>query len=551
MNTTNQNPLELWGGVECTINRVGDRYSSQLTRNRHRTRLSDLDRFAELGLRTLRFPILWDELGDDSLGGKAWRQVDAQLERMRELGMRPIAGLIHHGSGPRETSLIDPRFPEKLAAFARRVAERYPWIDAYTPVNEPLTTARFSGLYGHWYPHGRDGFTFVRALLNQLRGVVLSMRAIRAVNPRAALVQTDDLGKTFSSPKLQYQADFENERRWLSWDLLCGRLNRTHPMWSYLLSLGADERDIEFFGENPCPPQVIGVNHYVTSERYLDENLRDHPQETHGGNGRDRYADVAAVRARLEGIAGPETLLRETCTRYNMPVAVTEAHLGCTREEQLRWLHEIWHAAHKLRSEGQKVCAVTAWSLLGAFDWNSLLTRDDGHYETGAFDLRGGTPRPTAVAKMIQSLAHAGTFEHPVLQTRGWWRRSVRLVPPLAARSRESRHLRVVSDERLDVAAQPLLILNPREPIADALIRVAELRGLPCVANEFDSTQPWAVIDCADIERLNFVNRRTQRQLLVRPGQLLTPLSENDSTRNALRRIARGEEVLAANDRRI
>ena len=25
---------------------------------------------------------------------------------------------------------------------------RYPWIDAYTPVNEPLTTARFSGLYG-------------------------------------------------------------------------------------------------------------------------------------------------------------------------------------------------------------------------------------------------------------------------------------------------------------------------------------------------------------------------------------------------------------------
>ncbi|HEY0368804.1 MAG TPA: hypothetical protein VGC85_04350, partial [Chthoniobacterales bacterium] len=91
----------------------------------------------------------------------------------------------------------------------------------------------------------------------------------------------------------------------------------------------------------------------------------------------------------------------------------------------------------------------------------------------------------------------------------------------------------------------------PREPLADALIRVAELRGLPCVANEVDSTQPWAIIDCADIERLNFADRRTQRQLLVRPGQLLAPLSENDSTRNALRRIARGQEVLAANDRRI
>src|SRR5437764_100735 len=295
MNTTNQKPLEFWGGVECTLNRVGDGYFSQLARNGHRTRLSDLDRFAELGLRTLRFPILWEELADDSLGQSNWSAIDAQLARMRSLGIKPIAGLVHHGSGPSDTSLIDPRFPEKLAAFAKVVAERYPWIEAYTPVNEPLTTARFSGLYGHWYPHGRDGFTFVRALVNQLRGVVLAMRAIRSINPAAALVQTDDLGKTFASPRLQYQADFENERRWLTWDLLCGRVDRAHPMWSYLAWLGAEERDIEFFSENPCPSDVIGINHYATSERYLDENLRDHPPETHGGNGRDRYADVAAV----------------------------------------------------------------------------------------------------------------------------------------------------------------------------------------------------------------------------------------------------------------
>ena len=66
----------------------------------------------------------------------------------------------------------------------------------FTPVNEPLTTARFSGLYGHWYPHQRSNHAFVRALINQLRGVIGAMRAIREVSPDARLYQTEDCGST-------------------------------------------------------------------------------------------------------------------------------------------------------------------------------------------------------------------------------------------------------------------------------------------------------------------------------------------------------------------
>src|SRR5205814_33206 len=125
-----------------------------------------------------------------------------------ELGIRPIVGLVHHGSGPRHTSLLDPRFPDEVAAFARAVAARYPWVQSYTPVNEPLTTARFSALYGQWYPHRRDGLAFARALLTQCRAVALAMQAIRTVNPAARLVQTEDLGKVYSTPALTYQAEF-------------------------------------------------------------------------------------------------------------------------------------------------------------------------------------------------------------------------------------------------------------------------------------------------------------------------------------------------------
>ena len=60
------------------------------------------------------------------------------------------------------------------------MAERYPWLDDWTPVNEPLTTARFSALYGHWYPHARDEGAFFTALLNQIDAVA----AVDARDPR-------------------------------------------------------------------------------------------------------------------------------------------------------------------------------------------------------------------------------------------------------------------------------------------------------------------------------------------------------------------------------
>jgi dTDP-4-dehydrorhamnose reductase len=155
------------------------------------------------------------------------------LSRLRKLKIDPIVGFVHHGSGPRHTSLVSENFAEELAAFAGAVATRYPWVNHYTPVNEPLTTARFSGLYGFWYPHGKDDATFIRALYNQLHGTRLAMKAIRRVNPAAQLVQTEDLGKTHSTPLLAYQARFENVRRWLSFDILCGKVNPKHVLWKY------------------------------------------------------------------------------------------------------------------------------------------------------------------------------------------------------------------------------------------------------------------------------------------------------------------------------
>src|SRR5436190_2579439 len=214
-------PPELWGGIECTVNRVGDRHLDQLARGGHDRRPDDLERIAGLGIRTLRYPVLWEHVAPQAPDRLDWARPDERLGLLRKLGVRPIVGLLHHGSGPRYTDLLDANFAAGLADFAGRVARRYPEVECYTPVNEPLTTARFSALYGHWYPHLRDDRAFMRALINECLAISAAMKAVRRVNPDARLVQTEDIGKTFSTPPLAYQAAFENERRWLGFDLLC------------------------------------------------------------------------------------------------------------------------------------------------------------------------------------------------------------------------------------------------------------------------------------------------------------------------------------------
>ena len=63
---------ELWGGIECSVTRVGDRYVDQLERSGHATRPDDLDRFAGLGLRTLRYPVQWERVAPDGLDRADW-----------------------------------------------------------------------------------------------------------------------------------------------------------------------------------------------------------------------------------------------------------------------------------------------------------------------------------------------------------------------------------------------------------------------------------------------------------------------------------------------
>src|SRR5687768_287111 len=90
--------LELWGGIECTINRIEDFYHDQLSYSKHYTRETDIEKIADLGIKTIRYPILWEYHKPEIDQRINWHWTERQLNDIRSKGITPIAGLVHHGS---------------------------------------------------------------------------------------------------------------------------------------------------------------------------------------------------------------------------------------------------------------------------------------------------------------------------------------------------------------------------------------------------------------------------------------------------------------------
>jgi dTDP-4-dehydrorhamnose reductase len=504
--------IEIWGGVECSFVRVRNEVYDQLLQNRHENRISDLELFSTLKIKKIRYPLLWERYAADPKN--FFNLHESRLNKLQELGIQPVAGLLHHGSGPFFTDLADQDFPSLLAEFAYQSAKRFPWIDFYTPVNEPLTTARFSGLYGIWYPHKTDDISFFKIFFNEIKGTQLSMEAVKSINTNAHLIQTEDLCKIHSTEKLKYQAEFENNRRWMTYDLLLGKFTPGHPLWQYVVDEGFSIKGLEFFIDHKVIPGIVGFNYYVTSERYLDERKSIYPPHYFGGNGIDEYADLEAVRANIPPVLNLKALLGEAWERYHLPMALTEIHMACTREEQLRWLHDAWQTGLELKGEGVDFRAITAWSLLGSYDWNSLLCVKNNCYESGVYDLRSGKARPTALAKMVKTFNSGENYTSPLLEVPGWWKRSNRFIYKNEGEST------LIDGESMNQYqnVSPLLITGANGSLGKAFARICDKRGIVYyltnrnqldIASEesvramLEKLNPWAVINAAGFTRID------------------------------------------------
>lgn len=96
--------MEMWAGFECTLNRVGDRFQDQLLPTERKKRTHCLESLPALGVTAFRYRIAWDDVSTP------WDTVAQDIALLTSHNIKPIIGLLHHGSGPADTSLISDNF---------------------------------------------------------------------------------------------------------------------------------------------------------------------------------------------------------------------------------------------------------------------------------------------------------------------------------------------------------------------------------------------------------------------------------------------------------
>ena len=91
-----------------------------------------------------------------------------------------------------EGAFLNPDFPEYMAEYAARVAERFKGrVFSYTPLNEPRITAWYCGKLGWWPPYRKGWAGFVEVMLAICRGIVRSVEAMGDVDPEIVPVHVD------------------------------------------------------------------------------------------------------------------------------------------------------------------------------------------------------------------------------------------------------------------------------------------------------------------------------------------------------------------------
>ena len=144
----------------------------------------------DLGLEYLRYgpPLHKTLLGP---GRYDWEFADLTFAELKRRNIVPIVDLCHFGVPDWLGNFQNPDFPEQFAAYARAFAERFPWVQLSTPVNEMYVCAVFSARYGWWNEQLSSDAGFVPTLKHLVKANVLAMQTILQVRPDAIFIQSE------------------------------------------------------------------------------------------------------------------------------------------------------------------------------------------------------------------------------------------------------------------------------------------------------------------------------------------------------------------------
>jgi beta-glucosidase/6-phospho-beta-glucosidase/beta-galactosidase len=396
----------------------------------------DFDCVDRLGIQFLRYgpPIHRTWLGD---GRYDWSFADEAYRDLFARDIVPITDLCHFGVPDWVGNFQNPDFPELFARYARAFAERFGWVQLYTPVNEMFICALFSASYGWWNEQMSSDGAFVTALKHIVRANVRAMEEILDVRPDALFVQSES-SEYFhpDNPGAIDEAERLNSRRFLSLDLNYGR-RVDSQMYEYLMDNGMTREEYHFFLDRRLKQHcILGNDYYLTNEHRVWED------------GRTQAAGE---------VFGYAEITWQYYDRYRLPVMHTETNImqGPKGDEAVYWLWKEWANILRLRNDGLPILGFTWYSLTDQVDWDTALRERNGRVNPlGLFDLdRRIRPVGEAYCKLIADWREVLPTESVCLR--------VPIVPPQEYDSAAAVAARQQAGMRRD--SQPTFPANPQQ----------------------------------------------------------------------------------------
>jgi beta-glucosidase/6-phospho-beta-glucosidase/beta-galactosidase len=344
----------------------------------------DFDLLDDIGIHFLRYgpPIHRTFLAP---GKYDWEFSDITFAELKRRDITPIVDLCHFGVPDWLGNFQNPDFASQFAVYAGAFADRYPWVQLYTPVNEMFICAIFSAKYGWWNEQMTTDRSFVTALKNIVKGNVLAMMEILKRRPDAIFIQSESSEYFHAdSPAAIGPAEIMNSRRFLSLDLNYGR-RVDSEMYEYLMDNGMTREEYHFFLHNRLKQHcILGNDYYYTNEHRVHANgMTEASGEVFG------YAEIT----------------RQYYNRYRLPVMHTETNMreGPNGDEAVQWLWKEWANVLRIRNVGIPTVGFTWYSLTDQVDWDTALREQNGNVNPlGLYDLdRNIRPVGRAYKKLI------------------------------------------------------------------------------------------------------------------------------------------------------
>jgi beta-glucosidase/6-phospho-beta-glucosidase/beta-galactosidase len=287
---------------------------------------------------------------------------------MQRLNITPILDLLHFGVPNWIGDFQNPELPLLFAEYADAVAERYPWVRYYTPVNEIYVTAKMSAKDGIWNEQLKTDKAFVTALKHTVAASILANHAISQRRPDCVIVQSESAEYMHEARSEQSpQVALDNKKRLLALDLLYA-YQPDADAYQYMLDNGLTREEYDWFMKGEPPGyQIMGNDYYGRNEKIL---LPD--GKTCTG----------------EDVMGWYQITKEYYERYKKPVMHTETNHFDPKEAS-NWLWKQWINVLRMRKDGVPVLGFTWYSLIDQIDWDTGLAKKRGHVcECGLYDLQ-------------------------------------------------------------------------------------------------------------------------------------------------------------------